>query len=140
MYRYPESNKMELVDSKKVDDETNNLQGFIKDDIKNKLNVLNHTGPPRGIAQGPDWSDASSVYGWIQKFTLDRGNRRLVKSFDIKLYKLQHRYPATKTYEKQKAKSANLDMRNDLFDNEHKKVTENMEKIDPKWSSTICVC
>ncbi|CAB5212849.1 unnamed protein product [Rhizophagus irregularis] len=81
MYRYPESNKMELVDSKKVDDETNNLQGFIKDDIKNKLNVLNHTGPPRGIAQGPDWSDASSVYGWIQKFTLDRGNRRLVKSF-----------------------------------------------------------
>ncbi|CAB4440964.1 unnamed protein product [Rhizophagus irregularis] len=77
------------VDSKKVDDETNNLKGFIKDDIKNKLNVLNHTGPPRGIAQGPDWGDASSVYEWIQKFTLDRGNRRLVKSFgkNFELYK-----------------------------------------------------
>ncbi|PKB97237.1 hypothetical protein RhiirA5_433494 [Rhizophagus irregularis] len=77
-----DENEMDIyrVDSKKVDDETNNLQGFIKDDIKNKLNgelmkpklkltncfntevmdpegihifiVLNHTGPPRGIAQG----------------------------------------------------------------------------------------
>ncbi|PKY61947.1 hypothetical protein RhiirA4_487619, partial [Rhizophagus irregularis] len=41
----------------------------------------------------------------------------LPETKDIKLYKLQHRYPATKTYEKQKAKSANLpDMRNGYFE------------------------
>ncbi|PKC53000.1 hypothetical protein RhiirA1_543327, partial [Rhizophagus irregularis] len=102
-----DKNEMDIyrVDSKKVDDETNNLKGFIKDDIKNKLNgelmtpmlkltscfntevmdqegihifiVLTPTaGPSRGVAQGPDWVDASSVYEWIQQFTLDRGNRR----------------------------------------------------------------
>ncbi|PKK61165.1 hypothetical protein RhiirC2_856423 [Rhizophagus irregularis] len=38
-------------------------------------------GPSQGVVQGPDWGDASSVYEWIQQFTLDRGNRRLVKSF-----------------------------------------------------------
>ncbi|CAB4441041.1 unnamed protein product [Rhizophagus irregularis] len=89
------------VDSKKVDDETNNLKGFIKDDIKNKLNgelmtpklkltscfnteAMDQEGINIFIVltpTGPDWGDASSVYEWIQKFTLDRDNRRLVKSF-----------------------------------------------------------
>ncbi|RUS14604.1 hypothetical protein BC937DRAFT_93571, partial [Endogone sp. FLAS-F59071] len=29
----------------------------------------------------PDWSDATSVYLWIQKYTLNRGRNRLVKTF-----------------------------------------------------------
>ncbi|CAB4430039.1 unnamed protein product [Rhizophagus irregularis] len=43
--------------------------------------VLNRTGPPRGIAQGPDWHDTSSIYEWIQEFTLNRGNSRLVNTY-----------------------------------------------------------
>ncbi|RGB34274.1 hypothetical protein C1646_815491 [Rhizophagus diaphanus] len=135
-----DKNQMDIYkgDSKKVNDETNNLKKFIKDDIKNKLNgelltpmrkltscfntkvmdkeginifiVLTPTGkvspnvlpleeeqninfdltsffsrvkagPSRGVAQGPDWHDASSIYEWIQKFTLNRGNNRLVKTY-----------------------------------------------------------
>ncbi|CAB4408036.1 unnamed protein product [Rhizophagus irregularis] len=30
---------------------------------------------------GPDWHDASSIYEWIQQFTLNRGNSRLVKTY-----------------------------------------------------------
>ncbi|CAB4411785.1 unnamed protein product [Rhizophagus irregularis] len=30
---------------------------------------------------GPDWHSASSIYEWIQQFTLNRGNSRLVKTF-----------------------------------------------------------
>ncbi|PKK62467.1 hypothetical protein RhiirC2_814742 [Rhizophagus irregularis] len=32
---------------------------------------------------GPDWHDASSIYEWIQQFTLNRGNSRLVKTYGI---------------------------------------------------------
>ncbi|PKY16030.1 hypothetical protein RhiirB3_467096 [Rhizophagus irregularis] len=98
------------VDSKKVNDEKNNLKGFTKDDIKNKLNgelltpmlkltscfnteemdqeginifiVLTPTaGPSRGVAQGPNWRNTSSIYEWIQEFTLNRGNSRLVNTY-----------------------------------------------------------
>ncbi|RHZ82216.1 hypothetical protein Glove_110g19 [Diversispora epigaea] len=30
---------------------------------------------------GPNWNDASSIYEWIQQFTLNRGRNRLVMSF-----------------------------------------------------------
>ncbi|POG62894.1 uncharacterized protein OCT59_025295 [Rhizophagus irregularis] len=107
-----DKNEMDIhkVDSKKVNDEKNNLKGFTKDDIKNKLNgelltpmlkltscfnteemdqeginifiVLTPTaGPSRGVAQGPNWRNTSSIYEWIQEFTLNRGNSRLVNTY-----------------------------------------------------------
>ncbi|GBB92697.1 hypothetical protein RclHR1_20430004 [Rhizophagus clarus] len=62
------------------EDELNN-QKFILSNI-HVIAIIPTTGPSQqGIPLGPNWNDPSSIYGWIQQFSLNRNRIRLVRGF-----------------------------------------------------------